>query len=395
MSLANALARIEIEALSNPDRTCADAVKDLDHISTLQEDGIGGAFEKSLRVKSMIDALESEAQRLPDWKTLAAITNSEYRLWVLNAQTPLHQNPFLVHWVETIQRLETDAGPRKAHAAIHHVSAEDIAATRLQMIKGLLKSRDTRTLANQTPRQLYEARHPRTPFDIQPYIRMLEEAGIYEPSPAPPTPSKALPSVLHDTPSGSNGEKTAKERKESSNSMRPKPTFQEWKNDLLSRLKTDPSSAFEDLTHLPIALPALDFLTTLVTNRTLDMANAHPETLASIDSKLVVTTYIQHALRLVEYMGQSPESRIEPPRQTDIGIETDASMLDRGREAQTRAIRLLLLFMKNLIKRGMVGVEPTGDVTLYYEIQEICVGYVWMREVREFRVWLDELVKEV
>jgi hypothetical protein len=171
-------------------------------------------------------------------------------------------------------------------------------------------------------------------------------------------------------------------------------TFQQWKDDLLSRLKTDPTSAFEDLTHLPIALPALDFLTTLITNHTLDVANL--ESIDSIDSKLVVTTYIQHALRLVEYMGQPSDanSHIDPPRQTNIGIDTDTSMLDRGREAQSRAIRLLLLFMKNLIKRGLVGVEPTDDITLYYEIQEICVGYVWMREVREFRVWLDELVRE-
>jgi hypothetical protein len=397
MSLADALARIEINALSNPDRTCADAVKDLDHISTLQEDGIGGAFEKSLRVKSTIDTLETQAELLPDWETLAAITNSEYRLWILNAQTPLHQNPFLVHWVETIQRLETEAKSHNGQAATHDISAEDVAATRLGMIKRLLRGQDTSILASQTPRQLYNARHARTPFDVQPYVRMLEDAGIYEPSPSLSSSVEAQPKVTYHALPTVDGETTTepiKKEEESNNNAPRKLTFQQWKDDLLSRLKTDPTSAFEDLTHLPIALPALDFLTTLITNHTLDVANL--ESIDSIDSKLVVTTYIQHALRLVEYMGQPSDAHthIDPPRQTNIGIDIDTSMLDRGREAQSRAIRLLLLFMKNLIKRGLVGVEPTDDITLYYEIQEICVGYVWMREVREFRVWLDELVRE-
>jgi hypothetical protein len=48
-------------------------------------------------------------------------------------------------------------------------------------------------------------------------------------------------------------------------------------------------------------------------------------------------------------------------------------------------VRLLLLFIKNLMRKGLVGIE-----VLYFEIQEICVRYVWIREVREFRGWVEE-----
>ncbi|XPT01546.1 hypothetical protein M3J09_010678 [Ascochyta lentis] len=357
MKLMSALARIELDALSDPDRTCADAVKDLEHVSTLQEDGVGGAFDKSLRIKSTIDALEGQAQEQPSWKMLAAVINSEYRLWKLNAETPLRHNPFLSHWVEAIQRLER-AGTTTQHGQLTalDISAEDISATRLEMIKGMLGSKDPNIFATATPKQLYDARHRTTSFHVQPYVRMLEEEGIYEPSPV-----TDLPKFTHhdsdDTPR--------------------KPTFQEWKQDLLRHLSSDPAAACQDLTHLPIALPALDFLTTLLTEHTLAKHD--------IESAPLVTSYIQHALRLVEHMGQAPGPNAEPPRQTEIGIEMDTEMLDHGREAQSRAIRLLLLFIRNLIRKGLMGMD-----VLYFEIQEICVRYMWIKEVRDFRSWIEE-----
>ncbi|KAF1359618.1 hypothetical protein EJ07DRAFT_77549, partial [Lizonia empirigonia] len=360
------LARIELDTLSDPDRTCADAVKDLDHVSTLQEDGLGGAFDKSLRIKSTIDALEGQAQDQPSWDMLAAIINSEYRLWKLNADTPLRHNPFLSHWVEAIQRLEADGTAHRGQATTRDVSAEDIAATRLEMIKGMLGSKDTNIFATATPRQLYGARHRRSAFDIQPYIHMLEEEGVYEPSLKPSFAATALPKVTHLDSAATQGPNKAAQ----------KPSFQQWKQHLFSRLSNDPITAFDDLTHLPIALPALDFLTTLLTEQTFAKHD--------IDSAPIITSYIQHALRLVEHMGQPPGLNTEPPHQTEMGIETDTEMLDHGREAQSRAVRLLLLFIRNLLRKGLVGVD-----VLYFEIQEICVRYVWIKEIRDFRSWVE------
>ena len=370
MNLTSTLARIELNTLSDPDRRCADAVKDLDHISTLQEDGVGGAFEKSLRIKNTIDTLELQVKEQPSWGVLAALVNSEYRLWILNAGTPIRHNPFLSHWVEAIQRLEADVtAAQSAKDTRSHISAEDVAAARLAMIKGILENKDTDVFANATPRQLYDARHSSIAFDIRIYICMLEEEGIYEPSPRPPpsTSTTTLSKASH---------KSFPAAEETHNEPHIL-SFQDWKQDLLSRLTSDSATALEDLTRLPIALPALDFLTTLLLNRTLKKQN--------IDSAPIITSYIQHGLRLVEHMGQPPGLDIKPPHQTVIGIETDMNTLDHGREAQSRAVRLLLLFIKNLIRKELVGPE-----VLYFEIQEICVRYVWIKEVREFRTWVEE-----
>jgi hypothetical protein len=50
---------------------------------------------------------------------------------------------------------------------------------------------------------------------------------------------------------------------------------------------------------------------------------------------------------------------------------------------------VLLLFIKNLIRKGLVGTE-----VLYFEIQEICVRYIWIKEVRDFKTWVEQGVDE-
>ena len=82
MSLYTALARVELEYLSDMDRCNALVVRDVSYISTLQEDGIGGAFEKSLRVKGMIDELEALAEEVPAPEMNGATTTPR-RLWKL------------------------------------------------------------------------------------------------------------------------------------------------------------------------------------------------------------------------------------------------------------------------------------------------------------------------
>jgi hypothetical protein len=59
--------------------------------------------------------------------------------------------------------------------------------------------------------------------------------------------------------------------------------------------------------------------------------------------------------------------------------------LEYGKEAQSRHILLLLLFIKSLIRKGLVELD-----VLYFEIAEITVRYVWIKEVREFRTWAEE-----
>ncbi|KAJ8109730.1 hypothetical protein OPT61_g7247 [Boeremia exigua] len=380
MGLNTALARVELEYLSDVGRDNLSVMKDLSHISTLQEDGIGGAFEKSLRVKGMIDELEVEARERPSWRMLAALVRSEFRLWQLNEQTPVRLNPFLSHWVEAIQRLQEGTQSHGAQASTDGVSAADIAATRLEMIKRMLLA-GMDAVASATPQQLYNTRYPRTPFDVEPYIRMLEEEGIYEPSPAPSNPTASPKATSHgdsaiddQTPTHAPQTPTAQEP-----SSKQRPTLQEWKASVLSQMAHDPSAVLAELTRLPIALPALEFLTNLVTNSTLSTHN--------INAKEVVLCFIQHALRLVEHMGQPAGMHHPAPPQTDIGIVVDD---EHGREAQSRALRLLILFLKNLVRKGLVDVDPGEEFTLYYDLEGMYRSYMWMREVREFKMLIED-----
>lgn len=399
MSLYTALARVELEYLSDMDRGNALVVRDVNYISTLQEDGIGGAFEKSLRVKGMIDELEALAEQQPSWKTLAVLIRSEYRLWLMNESTPLRQNPFLSHWVEAIQRLEMAAHVKdEVEVETEEVSAQDIAATRLEMIKRMLIS--PVASGNLTPRQVYEARFPGTPFDVQPYIRVLEEEGIYEPTPAP-APATTIPIVKEESNTASpepdarikaepddNAEEELDNVKEDTHSIEeersdsPRLTFNEWRLNILAVIATDPDLVKHQLTRLPIALPALDFLTELITR---DDLSDH-----AIDSKEVILHFTQHALRLIEHIGQPPHPTSPCPAVTDIGLPVDDA---HGREAQTRALRLLVLFLRNLVKKGEVAVHliPGERCSLYWDLEGMYRSYMWMREVREFKGMIEEM----
>lgn len=277
------------------------------------------------------------------------LVNCEYRLYVLNQSTPLRTNPFLSHWVEAIQRLGTPTTQSREKAS-DSVASHEINLIRTELIKALLQSRNPSQFARTTPRQLhnnYVEMRQTSPFNIRTYIRMLEEEGIYERSPSSDSdspastassPSKPTPSKLTD--------------------------FQRWKLGILSRLETEPQLAIPELTHLPLELSSLDFLTTLLQERALPQAK--------IDPAPVIADFIQHALRLTEGMGGPSQPSGEGP-------------VESGREAQTRAVRLLLLFMRNLIRKDLLPLE-----SMYFEIQEICVRYVWIREVRDFREFVEE-----
>lgn len=293
--------------------------------------------------------------------------NCEYKLYVLNQETPLRNNPFLSHWVEAIQRLERAAAKSSKKSSGAELTSNEINVVRVEFIKTLLQSRNALQFARASPRQLYGSfveLGQTAPFYITTYIRMLEEEGIYERTPEPPE----FQHISHDTPVDSSKEKAP---------ARPKlSNFQQWKHDVLDRLQTNPNTAIHELTHLPIELSYLDFLTTLLQERTLQSF--------SIDPAPVISDYIQHALRLTEQMGQPPSSSSDPSS-TSNGAISSEEVVDHGREAQARAVKLLLLFVKNLIRKDLVPTEA-----IYFEIQEICVRYVWVREVREFRSFVEE-----
>jgi hypothetical protein len=278
--------------------------------------------------------------------------------------------------VETIQRL-SEKTPQSGRLASDHLrngeslTTDDINFVRSELVKSLLQDRNPSQIAALSPRQLYrnfvELRQT-VSFEIGPYIQMLEEEGIYERTPSPSQDRRNAQNQFqddtHDTP--------------------PRRTklsdFQQWKQELLARLESEPGSAIQELTHMPIGLSSLDFLTTLLQDNMLERF--------SIDPAPVISDYIQHALRLTEQMGRPLETASDgsfdgfPNMGANGNSDED---IDHGREAQTRAVKLLLLFIRNLIRKALLPPEA-----IYFEIQEICVRYVWIKEVRDFRIFIEE-----
>ncbi|KAF2709967.1 hypothetical protein K504DRAFT_454346 [Pleomassaria siparia CBS 279.74] len=339
----------------------------------------GRTFEQSLRLKNTLDAIEEQARVQPSWELLSILVNCEYSLYVLNQATPLRLNPFLSHWVEMIQRLaktESDAGRLATDMTRTdghgHVGTKDINVVRTEVAKSLLRFRNPAQFAQISPRGLYEKfveLRQTISFDIVPYIQMLEEEGIYEKTSFPDQgPEDCRTGSIETT-------------KEVMTPRRPKLSdFQQWKQQVLSRLESNPESAIQELTHLPIELSSLDFLTTLLQDNMLERY--------SIDPAPVISDYIQHSLRLTEQMGEPPDPASEG---SFAGVSITGSNgnsgqgIGHGREAQTRAVKLLLLFIRNLIRKALLPPEA-----IYFEIQEICVRYVWIKEVRDFRSFIED-----
>ncbi|PSN65865.1 hypothetical protein BS50DRAFT_588667 [Corynespora cassiicola Philippines] len=356
MDISARLEEGEIQRLEDPGKLCGDVVR-----------GLGGSgFEGSLRVKNTVDGIEEIARDAPSWSAFSVLVNCEYRLYEMNRDTPLRNNPFLSHWVEAILRLGQNLAPskpqgkRRAKKNGDKITDAEIRRVRVELIKSLLQSGDSLPFASMSPKMLYEKfveLGQTTEFDVAVYIRMLQEEGIYDDGP------REL-----DGPSGAHVEASTQQDGEEATSKPRLNDFQQWKKGILSRLETEPEVATQELRHLPVELSYLDFLTTLLQEGTL--------LALSIDPAPIMSDYIQHALRLAEKMGQPPESS---------SLNGNSEDIDRGREAQARAVRLLLLFIRNLIRKALLPPEA-----IYFEIQEICVRYVWIREVREFRAFVEE-----
>jgi len=141
----------------------------------------------------------------------------------------------------------------------------------------------------------------------------------------------------------------------------------------------------QHLTSQPISLASLETLNTLLSSGILPNAG--------IDPAAVVRQYVQHGLRSLESSRGTFTTAAGFPEDSSEGYASGGgdALTPPGsadRESRARTVKLLVLFIKNLIRKGLVGPEE-----LYYEIQEICVRYIWVREVREFRAFIEEGVE--
>jgi hypothetical protein len=381
MDLTATLTPAELEALSNYDHhSLQDAARGFDRMTAAVGYSSEGAFEKSLRIKNTLDMFEEQSRARPSEKILAVLLNCEYLLWRLNVDTLLKHNPFLSHWVEAIQRLERPAGQVKGtRATSDGISMKQINSSRVFWIQTILQGENLELFAEKTPQEVSNSvAHDGLgkPFVLKPYIRMLEDEGIYERTPEPEV--TATSSSMQPHTSDHNNELSAQPRK---TYYSVEDSIQKQKDDILHNLKEHPDAATFDITRLPISLTYLDFLTTILSDRTLEKH--------SIDPAPVITQYIQHALRTVERMDKPPSPSSDANSDWSERARPEDEVLEYGKEAQSRHILLLLLFIKSLLRKGLVQMD-----TLFYEIAEITVRYVWIKEVREFRTWAEEGIKQ-
>jgi hypothetical protein len=361
MNGVTALSEAELKSMRNPRQLLRYAARDFLDAATGQDHSDETAFEKCLRIKKTLDLLEANAIQKDSCDDTSLSLYCEWLLWQLYEDVPLRHNPFLSHWVEALQRLNHYfiAWEEAFRTDEPDTQAEEFVAQRILFIQMLLDGSNKGWLdstVDVVSDELYDRWNAAfevedEPFNLQPYVRMLEEEGIYDaPASAPLDGDKHIHKLQDNTPPSLNN------------------TSQDWKEDILRNLDNHPDIALAELSHLPLSLPTLDFLTTLLADRTLE---TH-----AIDPAPVINSCIQSMLRSVERMGQLPTREEE---------EDAGNVAPWGKDTQREAVQLLLLFIKSLIRKGLVGME-----VLYFEIQEICVRYVWIREVREFRTWVEE-----
>ena len=150
---------------------------------------------------------------------------------------------------------------------------------------------------------------------------------------------------------------------------------------------------------LPPTLPALDLATKVLASATLLPSRG-------IEPADVAREHLQHALRFVDGLrpgssggggdGEAPAGsgaggraglarlRGEGGRDADEDEDDDDGRGGGGTEGQARAVALLVVYLRNLIASGVLPLDR-----VWLDVQEVCVRYIWLPQVREFRAWLE------
>jgi hypothetical protein len=369
-------------------------------------------FELSVRLGWLVDELStlsglSKGSVVPrlspeDMEPLiVTVLNAEYLILKLTSAIPLRDHPFLLHWVTTVDRIRGDLlANRDKLGATEYGIQEVFLKSRLEIIYCALKGMEEfagvdgwpeKHVGTLTPLQLMEhtlqIEGEPAWLDLTPYAMILDEAGITlswelaallpDPDPSTRSPTKQLANLnIDSTPSPVRGKATAP-----TTPTAPTKSSVPSISDIEKYLRIEPVEIIRLLTRLPLDIPSLDLLTKLNESDILDNAGA--------DTVHITREYVQHCLREIEKMGQD-SSNSSNTSNVSANPSEESSEPARGREEQSRAVRLLVMFIKNLVRKGLCPVHE-----LVYEIQEVCVRYIFVSEVREFRAWLEGGDEEV
>jgi hypothetical protein len=369
------LTAAEINALSDLTKTYDDAIRDLDKIIHSLNANAEPFFE-SIRVKNTLDTYVERAKLQPSLQVLTVILNCEYKLCKVVEETPMRYKPYLTHWVEALVEIDKEVATEQqdvvaSKGANVTVTAADIRRTRAKYITGLLLEEPLSS--NATPQTVLEDVYKNGgslgSFDLLPYMQMLVETEVWDKLPESQVCGPEQP-AQKSIPLAKDKNSLSKAQAQQVNGS------QSWDNVILRKLKDEPEQAVQELAHLPLEISSLDFLTKLHANGTFE---GH-----GIDGQDVTLHFIQHAMRLIEKMeAPPPTSQQETATNgTTNGVGNGTPIVEYGKEAQRRAVIILLLFIKSSISKGFLEAA-----SLFFELQEICIRYVWIKEVRDFRAW--------
>ncbi|KAI4676418.1 uncharacterized protein J4E88_007336 [Alternaria novae-zelandiae] len=378
----------EIDALSSDAFDHDGAIRKLDKIMrSLNTDP--NSFIESIRVKNTLDAYVQRAKLEPTLPALRLILNCEYKLWKLAEETPMKHKVYLSHWIEALQEINNEAAEGQEDKATSNdtVTAAEARRTRAEYIMGLLLWEPSSSKAS--PHLILDRLKmdgvPLATFDLEPYMCMLVETEVWDELPEPKVRAPAQP-VQKPTAPAEDEESLHVTQAQEVNSS------QSWDEAIIRKLKFEPEQAVQELAHLPLELSSLEFLTKLHTN--------HTFVDSGIDGQDVTIHFIQHAMRLIEKMEAPPSTSQEETTTNGTtngtangtangttngstnGVSNGTPIVEYGKDAQRRAVMILLLFIKSSITKGFVEAGA-----LFYELQEICIRYIWIKEVRDFKAW--------
>lgn len=135
------------------------------------------------------------------------------------------------------------------------------------------------------------------------------------------------------------------------------------------------SEVLSTLSFLPVVLATLDLLNRIITQSRL---------LTKDEASLLLHGFLANAIRSAEALGENggaaaaaaAAAGYEDYEATGGGVAGGVG--GGGRRAQTRSVTLLCLFITSLLRDGAVEAQE-----VYYEVQELGVRFVWVKEARE------------
>ncbi|KAF2102412.1 hypothetical protein NA57DRAFT_51993 [Rhizodiscina lignyota] len=324
-------------------------------------------FKDAMSLKVFIDELEAKVRADASETNYVTLLNAEYTLFHMTATTLLPLNPFLSHWVDNIARWEKEAASSESGGKISAIQK-----ARLYMSKKLLMEvyppRDLKTLS---PRQLL-AHIPESPhFSPKDWIKTFPKSSPVFDNPDSLALFKfsisgAYPDLevmlSRDNKGDTDGAIGANDDPPDLKSPE-RLTLDE----LFAAFKAEPEHTATAIAHMPIDdIKCLDLVNKLIelTEENQLLYNF------GVDATGMVMNYIQHGLRQIEAMA--------PEQLGALGGNSARA------EEQARAVKLLHLFIRNLLQKDFLTVDMIN-----FELLELGMRYVWVKEIREDPLFSD------